>query len=361
MVNLNHHGRWNDAWHQLGLRPDSDEQRPYKEASMRCVRFLIFPAAVALFCAGDLLAAQRTFVSAANGSDSNPCTPIILPCRSFAAAILQTGPDGEVIVLDSGGYGAVTISQSVSIISPSGVYAGMTGFVDNAVTVSAGDTAHVVLRNLSLTSQGATVGIDANTVATLNVENCVINGFGTYGILFDPTTPNARLYVSNTVIRRSGATGIYVTGGTVRATLDSVRLHGNYAGVFVQGSDVTIRKSVASGGGNQGFWADSFSHVTIEDSVSTSNAYGFYANGGGVMSIARCAATSNTLAGVKAYFSPSVIYVSDSTIAANFVGVATFSGGVVNSRGINDVDLRGNNTLQANTTDGAFTAVVPAN
>src|SRR4029450_6331613 len=61
-------------------------------------------------------AAQRTFVSG-SGVDSNPCT-LTLPCRSFAAAITQTSIGGEVIVLDSAGYGPVAITQSVSIIAP---------------------------------------------------------------------------------------------------------------------------------------------------------------------------------------------------------------------------------------------------
>src|SRR5882672_9726045 len=111
-------------------------------------RFFAF-LTCAMFCAARLFAAQRTFVSAANGNDANSCSRP-LPCRSFAAAIPFTDPEGEVIVLDSGGYGAVTINQSVSLISPSGVHAGITASSGNAVTVNAGDSAHVVLRNLSL-------------------------------------------------------------------------------------------------------------------------------------------------------------------------------------------------------------------
>src|ERR1700704_3412714 len=82
-------------------------------------------------------AAQRTFV-ASNGSDANTCS-IAMPCRSFAAAILQTISGGEVIVLNSAGDGSVTVAQSVSIISPPGVYAGVSAFAgDNGVIVVAG-------------------------------------------------------------------------------------------------------------------------------------------------------------------------------------------------------------------------------
>jgi hypothetical protein len=46
---------------------------------------------------------QRTFV-ASTGNDANPCT-LAQPCRGFARAVSQTSPSGEVIVLDSAGYG----------------------------------------------------------------------------------------------------------------------------------------------------------------------------------------------------------------------------------------------------------------
>src|SRR5947209_20205984 len=88
--------------------------------------FLILPIAAATpLCAAVVPPlAQRTFVSA-NGNDANLCTRTF-PCRSFAAAVALTNSDGEVIVLDSGGYGPVTITQAVSLISPEGVYAGIT-------------------------------------------------------------------------------------------------------------------------------------------------------------------------------------------------------------------------------------------
>ena len=322
---------------------------------MKRIRSLLCVAAAgALLGATDLVAAGRTFVSAANGNDSNPCTRA-LPCRSFVAALSQTDPDGEVIVLDSGGYGVVTINQPVSLISPAGVHAGITAFSGNAVTVNAGDTAHVILRNLSLNSQGAAFGIDADTVAALYVEGCVINGFGNEGILFDPTTAGARLYVSDTVVRRSAIVGIHVIGGTgIRATIDSVQLYENtYSAVAVYNAEAIIRDSVASGSpGNPAFWAqESSAKVIIEKSVASNNLTGFFAGGGTVMIMTRCAAFSNTK-GVAADGS-GVIYVSDSKITSNSAGVSTSSGGVVTSRG--------NNTLQANTTNGAFNGSFPPN
>ena len=80
-------------------------------------------------------AAQRTFV-ASTGNDANPCS-ITAPCRGFTRAITQTNVGGEVIVLDSAGYGPFTITQSVSIVAPAGVYAGISVSSGDGITVNA--------------------------------------------------------------------------------------------------------------------------------------------------------------------------------------------------------------------------------
>ena len=81
------------------------------------------------------VAAQRTFVST-NGDDAAACS-VSAPCRSFGAALTQTDSGGEIIVVDSGGYGPVTVDKSVAIRAPAGVYAGISVFSppDTGVTV----------------------------------------------------------------------------------------------------------------------------------------------------------------------------------------------------------------------------------
>src|SRR5512147_2027792 len=97
-------------------------------------------------------AAQRTFV-APTGLDTNPCS-IGLPCRSFGTVIGATDVGGEVIVQDAGGYGAVTITKSVTITSPAGVYAGISVFGGDGVLVN-GAGVVVVLRGLVINGIGA--------------------------------------------------------------------------------------------------------------------------------------------------------------------------------------------------------------
>jgi len=292
----------------------------------------------------------RTWVSP-TGLDTNPCTRE-QPCRNFAAAITAVAAGGEVVALESAGYGPVTITKSVTIVAPAGVHAAIAPSSGAAITVSAADSDHVVLRNLYLNSQGAESGIDADTMAALYVESCVFSGFNSYGILFAPATSGARLYVSDSMVRRSDFRAISVTGSGIRATIDGVRLHRNTNGIFVGSAEVTIRDSVASGNSNQGFWGDNGAKVMIETSVSAGNSIGFFAESG-VMTLTRCAATSNSNIGVLAQGSGTTIYVSDSTIAANAMGVSGQVSGVVSSRG--------NNTLQANTTNGTFTSTFAPN
>ena len=57
--------------------------------------------------------ATRTWVSGV-GDDANPCSRTA-PCKTFAGAISKTAAGGEISVLDPGGFGAVTITKSITL------------------------------------------------------------------------------------------------------------------------------------------------------------------------------------------------------------------------------------------------------
>src|SRR4051794_40955495 len=57
----------------------------------------------------------RTYVSI-RGSDGNACSANA-PCRTFQAALSKTQQGGEILVLNSGDYGSLTVSQAVIIAS----------------------------------------------------------------------------------------------------------------------------------------------------------------------------------------------------------------------------------------------------
>ena len=140
-------------------------------------------ALAAFAVVGAANAAQRTFV-ASYGSDAWPCT-LAQPCRGFQAAIDAVSPGGEVVALDSAGYGAMSISKAVSVIVPPGVHAGLSpttgipipGYPGQftVVLIDIADTDVVVLRGLNINHQGNLTGVQLRGLAKL----CVNAGDGT--------------------------------------------------------------------------------------------------------------------------------------------------------------------------------------
>ena len=198
--------------------------------------------------------AQRTFV-ASTGNDAAPCS-LAQPCRGFARAITQTNAGGEVIVLDSAGYGPVTITKGVSIIAPTGIYAGITVFSGDGVTVNApGGT--VVLHGLSINGQGGANGVNLLDASRLRIESCVISKMGVDGVMHSAS--GGALVIIDTVVRDNGASGI---GGDSNATvvLDHVRsehngTHGFYmAAIFGGEGNASISDSVFALNGSNGIW-----------------------------------------------------------------------------------------------------------
>src|SRR5688500_9988249 len=84
--------------------------------------------------------ATRTWVSGV-GDDVNPCSRTA-PCKTFAGAISKTAKDGEISVLDPGGFGAITITKSITINGTHGagfggiLSAGVNGVVVNITDVN---------------------------------------------------------------------------------------------------------------------------------------------------------------------------------------------------------------------------------
>jgi hypothetical protein len=118
--------------------------------------------------------AQRTFV-ASTGLDTNPCSRTA-PCRSFGTAITAVAAGGEVIVLDSAGYGPASITKSVSLIAPAGVYAGVTVTSGQGLIVNA-PAGIVNVRGVNFNGVGGGDAIDFTMATELHVENVLVSGF----------------------------------------------------------------------------------------------------------------------------------------------------------------------------------------
>src|SRR5262249_31987788 len=131
---------------------------------------------------------SRTWVSGA-GDDTNTCA-INLPCKTFAVAIGKTAAFGEINCLDSGGFGAVTITKSIAILCE-GVTAGVLASGGSGIVINVATTDTVLLRGLDIEGfQTGVAGILFLGGGTLHVDRCLIRQFnsssGGFGINFTP-------------------------------------------------------------------------------------------------------------------------------------------------------------------------------
>jgi len=240
--------------------------------------------------------ASRTFVSAAIGNDSNDCSRPT-PCRTFQGAHDKTHPDGEVTVLDAGGYGSLTITKSISIVNEGAgeasvlVSGGSIGISVNASSAAG----YVNLRGITVQGIGfgGGSGLRLNSAYALTITNCVFRNHTGNGIsIFTSTDSNVA--VSNTLVADNGQDGIMIApGGSphVQATLSRIEAYRNSGnGVVVDGAfsagtiDVTVADSVAGGNGKVGFFSvasanQSVASMTVVRSVASNNGTGVAATG----------------------------------------------------------------------------------
>ena len=293
----------------------------------------LFVAVAGVALAGDVSAlSQRTFV-ASTGIDTNACS-ITAPCRTFGAAITKTNPGGEVIVLDSAGYGPVTIGKSISLIAPAGIYAGVTVSSGDGITVDAPGVI-VVLRGLSINGQGGDNGILVLHAARLRIENCVISGMADAGIRH--RADGAELIVLDTIVRDNGGSGVFILA-SASIVLDHVRSEHNLFDGFYMLSlanevMATITDSLFAFNGRDGVSVDtglptSIPRVLVDQSVLADNTRnGFLLNGASTQSsgiVTRNAIHRNGGDGVSVLssaFPGTVVTVSENTFNGNHTGI----------------------------------------
>ena len=300
--------------------------------------------------------ATRTWVSGV-GDDVNPCSRTA-PCKTFAGAIPKTAAGGEIDCLDPGGFGAVTITKSITLFCP---------FTDGGIVVS-GTSAIIVNDGGAGTAQ---VTIDG-----LNLEGL---GFSTaapgiYGISF---VSGASLTVKNTRIRgfrdpTVGAGISFTPGGPALLTVVDSEITGNGitsagGGILVQptgtgSARVTVTDTVLSNNGNAGFRVSSVGNVGGNSSFAVLQHVTINGSPAGVAALQ----TVGT--------APVLVAITDSVIAnnANFGLVASGAGArvriggslITNSGtaggGLNGsaMESTGNNIIVGNvTSNGTFTLV----
>lgn len=304
----------------------------------------------ALLCvivAGRAEAGQRAFV-APYGSDTNNCA-LATPCRGFQAAINAVDPNGEVVVLDSGGYGAVTVNKSVAITAPSGIYAGISVFPGfNGVTINTAGV-KVVLRGLTINGQGGVNGINMTAGASLTVDNCLIANLTQAGI--DVVTNTAvSVRITDTTIRDNGQQGLLLENGAravvTRATISGnagvgVVARGTVAGIFTGAS---IGDSTISGNG-EGIIAVSENataavRVSVRDSRVVQNADVNVSAESTSAAVVILTVSNNIIAGsavgIRSLGAGAKVWASGNTVSVNSIGLSN-SGGLFESAGDNAV------------------------
>jgi hypothetical protein len=211
---------------------------------MKFTRTLAALAALAttvlLFAAPASAQATRTWVSGV-GDDANPCSRTA-PCKTFAGAISKTAAAGEIECLDPGGFGALTITKSITVnclnlFGDGGVLVSGT----NGIVINAATTDKVTLIGLDI--DGLNTGLNGVLIlqaANVAILDSIIYEFqgtaysagvtGSAGVAVAPTAAPVKVYIGNTVIRNNfSGVAINPASSSVFATveLDHVTVDNN--------------------------------------------------------------------------------------------------------------------------------------
>lgn len=275
--------------------------------------------------------ASRTWVSGV-GDDVNPCSRSS-PCKTFAGAISKTIVGGEINCLDPGGFGAVTVTKSITIdgssCSATILSSNVIGVIINITAAT--DTAKAVrLRGLSINGKGnGTHGIRVIAASSVFVENLVIDGFANHGIQVE--MPLGSVFVKDTTIRNNAKMGINIepagNSRSVGVWVDGSSLLNNLGGMLVgRGGRASIRDSSIIGN-KGGVVADNAGEISLVDSLLTENSTAINSRATG-----------------------SLIRLSNVTVINNENGLVTASDGKI-------ISFK-NNIIHGNGTDGKPTSSI---
>jgi hypothetical protein len=204
---------------------------------------------------------SRSFVSTL-GNDANTCT-VTAPCQTLSRALAMTNWGGEIVVLNSGSYDQITVSQAVTI-SAVGVTASITATSGNAVTINT--LGNVTLNGLGLHGQGTgAVGILVDSVGILRLYHVTAENFANYGLemgvgkaaIYDSRFTDdqigldvtayegpGQVFVHHTSFDHNSVAGVYVSPGVTVVTDSSA--HFNGAGFDSTGGTIVLARDTAA-------------------------------------------------------------------------------------------------------------------
>jgi len=305
------------------------------------IKLLIMACFVIASASAAQAQANRTWVSGV-GDDMNPCSRTA-PCKTFAGAISKTAALGEINCIDPGGFGAVTITKSMTIDCHD-VYAGVLNANTNGVNIAfdnfVGSDARrqVHLRNLNFSGfDTGTRGVSITGSSLANggevyIEDCMIDGnFASTGHgVRDGRNGGGLLSVSNTTIRNMLGPGIATAAGflsgTTKVVLNKVQVLNCSIGVALStNTRATISDSVISGN-TTGIFSEDLdggviaTEVAVDHCVVSKNGTGFQGSTNSTIRVSNTTAMNNT----SALFVGTVLSYGN-----NQTGGAAFSGSVL--------------------------------
>ena len=267
--------------------------------------------------------ASRTWVSGV-GDDVNPCSRTA-PCKTFAGAISKTAINGEINCLDPGGFGAVTITKSITIDcedTQGSILASLVNGVIINITNAADTRKAVTIRGVSI--NGFNNGINAVRVLaanSLHLDQVTGFGFTQHGISVETSSGALKVFVWNSSFRNNVGNGINTfLGGAATAT------------------------------------------IAANNSLFSNNGVGVNIGTGTTASVQDCIVSQNTT-GLQAGGATSVMSAKDNQVTHNTTGISTLSGATMriggnlvsgNGTGLSGSNMFsfGENYVDGNTTNG---------
>ena len=285
------------------------------------LKIFSFVALVFAFASVAQAQATRTWVSGV-GDDANPCSRTA-PCKTFAGAISKTATNGEINCLDPAGYGAVTITKSLTIDCEDTQGSILASLVNGVIVNSS--TAHVKLRGLSI--NGAGNGINCVRViaaASVVLDEVVCANFSQHGVSVENSSGVLKLAIWNSSFRNNTGNGV---------------------------------NTFETGTGS--------AQVAIETSLFVLNGVGVNTGAATTASIADSIVSQNTT-GIQAGNATSIIAAKDNQVTQNGTGFSTLAGATIrlggnlvsgNGTGLSGGNLFsfGQNFVDGNSVNGAVT------
>lgn len=267
--------------------------------------------------------ATRTWVSGV-GDDANPCSRTA-PCKTFAGAISKTAAQGIISVLDPGGFGAVTITKSITIEGGTST-AGILAAGSNGVIINAAATDRVILRDLYL--EGFNTGLNGIRIlaaGSVLLDDVRIERFTQNGVDIAATTAvDVSIRAGNIVGLNGSGAGINVqpaATGNANVDVEGTRIDSAPIGILAGPRSRVHARNVSVGAitgsafeANSGATAADAAEILVSDSSAMESGVGVEATG-----------------------AHGKIVLHDSTVANNGIGILSATGGIVQTFGDNRI------------------------